>query len=313
MPSITSTPSRRDRPRRRDILGTADYGGPFVSVVSRGSFRGVQFHPEKSSAAGLEPPRTSLAPACWRAFQAGLRALELYPAIDIMGGSAVRLVKGDFAAGKVYDQDPLAAAQRFVDEGAERLHVVDLDGARAGRPMNLEHLRRIATELSVPVQYGGGLRSAKAVREAIEAGAARVILGTAAFTDEQLLEESLWLWPGRVLVSVDMRGATSRPPAGRVTTDLTLAAVLDGLHARGLGEVVYTNVDRDGMLEGPDVEEVRGAARAAHDRLLYSGGIGRLEDLRALRGLGEPHLAGVIVGKALYERRFTVAEALSVL
>jgi phosphoribosylformimino-5-aminoimidazole carboxamide ribotide isomerase len=239
--------------------------------------------------------------------------MELYPAIDIMGGSAVRLVKGDFAAGKVYDQDPLEAAKRFVAEGAERLHVVDLDGARAGQPMNLEHLRRIAGELDVPVQYGGGLRSAGTVREAIEAGAARVILGTAAFTDEQLLEEALQVWPGRVLVSVDLRGGYLTTAGWTRTTDLTLGAVLDGLHERGLREVIYTNVDRDGMLEGPDLEEVRGAARAAHDRLLYSGGIGRLEDLRALRELGEPHLAGVIVGKALYERRFTVGEARSVL
>jgi phosphoribosylformimino-5-aminoimidazole carboxamide ribotide isomerase len=165
----------------------------------------------------------------------------------------------------------------------------------------------------VPVQYGGGLRSAAAVRQALEAGAARVILGTAAFTDEQLLEESLRLWPERVLVSVDLRGGFLATAGWTRTTDLTLAAVLDGLYDRGLREVVYTNVDRDGMLEGPDLEEVRGAARAARDSLLYSGGIGRLEDLRALRELREPHLAGVIVGKALYERRFTVAEALSVL
>ncbi len=237
--------------------------------------------------------------------------MELYPAIDIMRGSAVRLVKGDFAAGKVYDQDPLAAARRFVAEGAERLHVVDLDGARAGEPVNLGHLQRMAAELPVPVQYGGGLRSATAVRRAIEAGAARVILGTAAFTDEQLLEESLGLWPGRVLVSVDLRGGYLTTAGWTRTSELTLAAVLDALQERGLREVVYTNVDRDGMLAGPDLEEVRGAARAAHGRLLYSGGIGRLEDLRALRELGEPHLAGVIVGKALYERRFTVAEALS--
>jgi phosphoribosylformimino-5-aminoimidazole carboxamide ribotide isomerase len=235
----------------------------------------------------------------------------LYPAIDILGGNAVRLVKGDFDASKVYDQDPLAAARRWVNEGAEHLHMVDLDGARAGHPVNLQHVRRVAGELGVPVQLGGGLRTLEAISDALEAGVERVILGTAAFTDPGLLERALEQHgPGRVVVSVDVR-------EGRVTTegwtkaeDVSASEVFADLIARGVRELAYTNVDRDGMLDGVQRDDVVWVAQAATGgHLIYSGGIGELEDLRMLAALGEPSLTGVIVGKALYEERFTVAQA----
>lgn len=236
--------------------------------------------------------------------------MNLYPAIDILGGSAVRLTKGDYDTKRVYDTDPLSAAREWVKDGARFLHVVDLDGARGGAPANLDHLGRIASELSVPVQFGGGLRSLSAIEGAIEAGAERVILGTSAFTDPSLLGQALGEWPGRVLVSVDVR-------EGRVATEGWTKTIAGGLEemiaelsARGASKLVYTNVDRDGMLEGPDLEEVRHVAQVMSDSsLIYSGGIGRLADLEGLAKLGEASLDGVIVGKALYERRFTIAEA----
>jgi phosphoribosylformimino-5-aminoimidazole carboxamide ribotide isomerase len=234
----------------------------------------------------------------------------LYPAIDILGGNAVRLVKGDFDAKKVYDEDPLSAARNWVKEGADHLHVVDLDGAKTGVPVNLENLRRIVDELGVPVQYGGGLRSRKAVYDALAAGAARVILGTAAFTDPDLLYDALDAHgPERVLVSVDVRGGHVSTAGWTETTALQPEAVLEHLQERGVSELVYTNVDRDGMLEGPDLEEVRRVAQAVRGRIVYSGGIGKLADLAGLSSLREASLAGVIVGKALYEERFTVGEA----
>jgi phosphoribosylformimino-5-aminoimidazole carboxamide ribotide isomerase len=240
--------------------------------------------------------------------------MTLYPAIDILDGSAVRLVKGDFEAKKVYDEDPLAAARGWVQAGAEYLHVVDLDGAKSGAPVNLEHLRRIVDELGVPVQYGGGLRSSQAVSDALEAGAARVILGTAAFTQEGLLEQALQAHgEERVLVSVDVRAGHVTTAGWTETTELTTEAVVDSLAARGASNLVFTNVDRDGMLEGPDLEEVRRVAQAVEGSLIYSGGIGQLADLEGLAGLQEQSLAGVIVGKALYERRFTVLEAIAAL
>jgi phosphoribosylformimino-5-aminoimidazole carboxamide ribotide isomerase len=237
--------------------------------------------------------------------------VNLYPAIDILGGSAVRLLKGDFNAKKVYDSDPLSAARGFTEAGARLLHVVDLDGAKTGRPVNLEHLRRISGELDVPVQYGGGLRTAEAVRDALQAGAARVILGTAAFTDPDLLLRALDAHgPELVLVSVDVRGGRVATAGWTESTGMETADVLERLHASGVRDLVYTNVDRDGMLEGPDLEEVRLVAAAVRGRVVYSGGIGRLSDLEGLAGLRSASLEGVIVGKALYERRFTIAEAL---
>jgi phosphoribosylformimino-5-aminoimidazole carboxamide ribotide isomerase len=241
--------------------------------------------------------------------------MRLYPAIDILEGSAVRLTRGEFDAKKVYDEQPLSAACAWVRQGARYLHVVDLDGARAGTPQNLAHLREIASASGVPVQYGGGLRSAQAVRDALAAGAQRVILGTAAFTDPQLLEQALAEHGAqRVLVSVDVRGGRVATAGWTETTELRAVEVIERLTAQGVDGLVYTNVDRDGMLEGPDVEEVAAVAGAAEGRVVYSGGIGALEDLRALAGLAPGgRLEGVIVGKALYERRFTVAEALEAL
>jgi len=236
--------------------------------------------------------------------------VRLYPAIDILDGSAVRLVRGDFASRTVYEADPLAAAGAWVKAGARHLHVVDLDGARGGEPVNLEHLRRISAELDVDVQFGGGLRSAQSVRDALRAGAARVLLGTAAFTDPDLLEEVLAVHgPERVLVSVDARGGRVATAGWTARTELSAQDALRSLRARGVRRFVFTDVDRDGMLEGPDLAEVRRLADAADAELVYSGGVGRLADLEGLARLRAPNLDGVIVGKALYEQRFTVAEA----
>jgi phosphoribosylformimino-5-aminoimidazole carboxamide ribotide isomerase len=235
--------------------------------------------------------------------------VNLYPAIDVLGGKAVRLVKGDFEARKVYDEDPLSAARGWVEAGARYLHVVDLDGARAGAPANLEHLRRIAGELGVPVQFGGGLRSLSAIEGAFQAGAERVILGTAAFTHPTLLEQALAQWPARVLVSVDVRDGRVATAGWTETIDGGAEQVIGELAGKGASDLVYTNVDRDGMLEGPDLEEVARVAAAVRGTFVYSGGIGSLADLEALASLDAPALSGVIVGKALYERRFTIAQA----
>jgi phosphoribosylformimino-5-aminoimidazole carboxamide ribotide isomerase len=236
--------------------------------------------------------------------------VRLYPAIDILDGNAVRLVRGDFEASKVYDEDPLSAARAWTEAGASFLHVIDLDGAKRGEPVNLEHLRRITRELDVPVQYGGGLRSAAAIDAALAAGASRVILGTAAIADPELLARALaGHGPERVLVSVDVRGGRVATAGWTEAADPDIAAVLERLQSGGVRDLVYTNVDRDGMLEGPDLQEVRRVAEAVRGSVVYSGGIGRLADLEGLAALGEPTLTGVIVGKALYEGRFTIAQA----
>ena len=233
----------------------------------------------------------------------------LYPAIDISDGKAVRLVRGDFDAKTVYQDDPLEAARTWVDEGARFLHVVDLDGAREGRPVNLDHLERITHELSVPVQYGGGLRKLPAVRDALRAGAERVILGTAAYNDIDFLDDVLGAFRDRLVVSVDTRGGNVSTSGWTETTQMPADAVIGRLQQRGVRSFVYTNVDKDGMLEGPDLAEVKRIASVVRGRFLYSGGIGKLEDLAALAELRQVNLGGVIVGKALYEQRFTIREA----
>ncbi len=239
----------------------------------------------------------------------------LYPAIDILGGKAVRLVRGDFDAKTVYDEDPGSAARAWVAAGAEYLHVVDLDGAKEGRPANVEHLRGIAHEAGVPVQYGGGLRSVQAVADALAAGAARVILGTVAFFDPTVLRDCLDTHgPERILVGVDVRGGSAMTHGWLQSTDVPARDAFVALHERGVRHFVFTNIDHDGMLDGPNLDEVVAAVRAVGDgSVIVSGGIGELAHLRALEGLRKDQaldgLDGVIVGKALYEGRFTVAEA----
>lgn len=232
----------------------------------------------------------------------------LYPAIDIAGGKAVRLVQGDFDAQTVYGEDPLESARAWVQAGARFLHVVDLDGARSGTPQSLRELERIAGELEVPVQYGGGLRSAQAVAAALAAGARRVLLGTAAINDATFLDEVVRAHGEQVLVSVDTRGGLVSTGGWTHTSEAPAEEVVERLQDRGVESFVFTDIDRDGMLEGPDLDGVRRLAAVVRGSLLYSGGIGTREDLVALAALGQPNLAGVIVGKALYERRFTVAE-----
>lgn len=234
----------------------------------------------------------------------------LLPAVDIRDGKAVRLRQGHFDEETVYSDDPLEAARSFVEAGARHLHVVDLDGARDGAPANLHHLERIAGELGVDVQYGGGLRSLDAVRAALDAGAARVVLGTAALTDVHLLAEALREFRHNVRVAIDVREGRVSVSGWTEATGRLPAEVIRELEATGVEGFVYTDADRDGMLEGPDPEQVAHMARTAAGELVYSGGIGSLAHLSELRDLDLPNLTGVICGKALYEGRFTVPEAL---
>jgi len=237
----------------------------------------------------------------------------LLPAVDIRDGRAVRLRQGRFDDETVYADDPLEAARSFVEAGARYLHVVDLDGARAGEPANLEQLERIAGELAVPVQYGGGLRSLQSVRAALSAGATRVVIGTAAYGDAELLQTAVETWRQRVLVAVDVRGGHVSVSGWTRETRMRPEELIARLQQQGATRFVYTNADRDGMLEGVDLDEVRRISDAVRGRFIISGGIGSLADLEALRDLRLLNLAGVISGKALYEGRFTVRAARDVL
>jgi phosphoribosylformimino-5-aminoimidazole carboxamide ribotide isomerase len=232
----------------------------------------------------------------------------LLPAIDILEGKAVRLARGDFDQRTVYDADPLEAARRWVAAGARALHVVDLDGARGGAPVNLDHVARITAEVDIPVQLGGGLRSIDAVRDALAAGVTRVILGTAAYTDIDFLDEALASHRERIVVSVDARRGKLAASGWTDQTEIPAEAVIKTLGRRGVTRFVYSSIERDGMLSGPDLDEVGRIADVVRGTFVYSGGVSSADDLRALAGLRRVNLAGVIVGKALYEGRLDVAE-----
>jgi phosphoribosylformimino-5-aminoimidazole carboxamide ribotide isomerase len=238
----------------------------------------------------------------------------LFPAVDIQASRAVRLRQGRFDEQTVYADTPLAAARAWAEAGARYLHVVDLDGARIGAPQHLGELRRIVEELDVPVQFGGGLRTYEAVRVALDTGPARIVLGTAALRDPDLLDAALGLGgPERVVVGVDARDGHVAVAGWTEETELRPAEVVARLDDRGVHIFVYTNVARDGTLEGPDLDGVRAICAATEGSVIASGGVASLGDLEALRDLGVPNLEGVIVGKALYERRFAVAEGNAVL
>jgi phosphoribosylformimino-5-aminoimidazole carboxamide ribotide isomerase len=237
----------------------------------------------------------------------------LYPAIDIRGGRAVRLMQGDYDRETAYDADPVDAARRWAEEGARVLHVVDLDGAKAGEPQNLDSVRRIAEAVHCPIQVGGGLRDGRAVEAVLEAGAERVVIGTAALRDPDFLEGLLGSLPERLVVSVDARGG-----------EVVLAGWLEGggrkpaeamaeLGARGVRRFLFTSIEVDGTMEGPAIDELNSVASSTDAQVIASGGVGTLADLELLARVAAPNVEGAIVGRALYEGRFGVAEGMSAL
>jgi phosphoribosylformimino-5-aminoimidazole carboxamide ribotide isomerase len=232
----------------------------------------------------------------------------LYPAIDIRGGQAVRLLQGDYERETAYDADPVDAARRWAREGAEILHVVDLDGARAGAPQNLEAIRRIAAAVECPIQVGGGLREMAALDAVLEAGAARVVIGTAALRDPELLQAALESHGERVVVSVDARGGKVSLSGWTETTDRDVAAAVAELGERGVSRFLCTEIEVDGTMAGPALAELNRIAAATPAQVIASGGVGELSHLLGLAEDAAPNIEGVIVGKALYEQRFTVAE-----
>lgn len=237
----------------------------------------------------------------------------LYPAIDIRGGQAVRLIQGDYDRETAYDADPVDAAKRWAGEGAEFLHVVDLDGAKAGEPRNLGAIERIAAAVPCPIQVGGGLRDADSVAAVLDAGAERVVIGTAALRSPEFLAATIEAHAARVVVSVDGRGGRVAlegwTEAGKEGVVETVAA----LGERGVQRFLCTAIEVDGTMEGPAVGQLAEIAAATEARVIASGGVGELVHLEALARDAAPNIEGAIVGRALYERRFTVAEGIAAL
>jgi len=232
--------------------------------------------------------------------------VELYPAVDVQGGRVVRLRQGAADQATAYADNPLTVAQGFARDGARWVHFVDLDRA-FGRGDNRELARRFLAAAAVPVQVGGGLRSEDAIDEMLGWGAARVVIGTKAATDPALVERLLARHgPERLVVGIDAKNGQVAVRGWTEVFDLTVPELARRVHAQGAHTVIYTDVARDGMLAGPDVPGARTLAALGLD-VIVSGGVASLDDLRSARAAG---LAGAIVGRALYEGRFTVPEAL---
>jgi phosphoribosylformimino-5-aminoimidazole carboxamide ribotide isomerase len=242
--------------------------------------------------------------------------VQLFPAIDLRDGRAVRLLRGEFGAETVYSDDPVAVAVAYQAAGAGWIHVVDLDAARTGVPANLELVAAIVAGVSCPVQAGGGVRSPEAAAGLLDAGVTRVVVGTVAVEEPAVVEALCRRYPGRVAAGLDARGSQLAVRGWTETsaTDLTDAA--RRLEEMGVGALVVTEIGRDGTMAGPDLDQLAAVLAATEVDVVASGGVGTLDDLRSLSAL-EPvpgrRLAGVIVGRALYEGRFSVEEALACL
>lgn len=232
------------------------------------------------------------------------------PAVDIRGGKCVRLYRGQAEKETVFDADPLQVAKRWEDEGASLLHVVDLDGAFEGSPVNVGVIERIVCSLSIPVQVGGGIRSTGDVRSYIDAGVSRVIVGTAAFESEGWLEEVVGEFGERLVVGLDLKDEKVAVSGWTGDTGKTAGEALERLTGAGVRRIIYTNVGRDGTLEGPDLEGIEKVARMSQVPVIASGGVSRLEDVLDVWRLSDLGVEGVIVGMALYRGRLNLPEAL---
>ena len=236
----------------------------------------------------------------------------LYPAIDLKDGACVRLKQGEMASATVFHDDPAIPAKRFEEAGCAWIHVVDLNGAFAGEPVNAEAVDRILESVDIPVQLGGGVRTLEQLESWLEKGVTRVILGTAAVRDPDLVRAACRAHPGRVAVGIDARGGKVAVEGWAETTELSAVDLAERFEDAGVAAIIYTDIDRDGLLQGPNVEATAKLAQSTAIPVIASGGVSSLDDLRALRNAGAP-LDGVISGRALYDGRIDPAEALAVL
>ena len=238
----------------------------------------------------------------------------LYPAIDILDGKAVRLLKGDYAESTGYFDDPVDAALQWAEGGAEYLHVVDLDGAKAGRPVNLDAIGGISEAVGCPIEVGGGLRDGESVKRLLDAGAARVVIGTAALRDPDFLDATIaGNGAPKVVVAVDARGGEVSLAGWTESSGVDVADAVAELSRRGVERFLFTPIEVDGTMEGPNIPELIRVADATDASVIASGGVGDIGHLVALAEQAPANVEGVIVGKALFEGRFTIPEAIGAL
>lgn len=240
-----------------------------------------------------------------------MSGFTLYPAIDLKQGRVVRLQRGDMAQATIYAEDPAEQACAFAADGFTWLHVVDLDGAFAGKPANAEAVARILAAAPMPVQLGGGIRNLPTVEAWLGAGVTRVILGSAAVKDPQFVRQACRHFPGRVVVGIDARGGMVATEGWAETSTLSARDLALRLEDAGAAAIIYTDIDRDGMLSGVNVEQTRALALALETPVIASGGVASIADLVALKAVAADGISGCILGRALYDGRIAPAEALA--
>ncbi|HEY3582698.1 MAG TPA: 1-(5-phosphoribosyl)-5-[(5-phosphoribosylamino)methylideneamino]imidazole-4-carboxamide isomerase [Pyrinomonadaceae bacterium] len=239
--------------------------------------------------------------------------MQIIPAIDLKNGRCVRLTQGRKSDVTVYDENPVAVAQSFADAGARMIHVVDLDGAfQGGESRNRDVLAKIVAAVDVPIEFGGGIRSREEVQHLCELGVARVVLGTVAAESPAHLREFVNRFSSQICVGIDARDGHVMTRGWETATHVTAIEFARVVASCGVERIVYTDISRDGMLTGPNVEQTLAVVRAANVHITASGGVSSLDDIKRLRAVGEPLLDSVIVGKALYEGKFKLEEALRI-
>jgi len=236
----------------------------------------------------------------------------LYPAIDLKDGQAVRLIKGEMNRATVFNDDPAAQAEAFVQAGCEWLHLVDLNGAFAGEPVNAAPVEAILERCKVPAQLGGGIRDMQTIERWLSKGLARVILGTVAVENPTLVREAAKAFPGQVAVGIDARDGRVATKGWAEETDVMVTDLAKSFEDAGVAAIIYTDINRDGAMQGPNVEATATLANAVSIPVIASGGVSSLGDLRALKACGAP-LNGAISGRALYDGAIDLKEALALM
>jgi phosphoribosylformimino-5-aminoimidazole carboxamide ribotide isomerase len=242
-----------------------------------------------------------------------VEAVILFPAIDLKEGLAVRLEQGDMARATVFNRDPAEQARIFAAQGFQYLHLVDLDGAFAGRPMNTAAVERILAAVQIPVQLGGGIRDRATIEAWLGKGVTRVIIGTAAVRDPALVKAAAGAFPGRIVVGLDARDGKVAVEGWAATAELSALDLARRFEDAGVAAIVYTDVARDGMLKGLNLDATIALADAVSIPVIASGGLASIDDVRALLAARAQKLAGAIVGRALYDGRLNAAEALNLI
>ena len=235
----------------------------------------------------------------------------LYPAIDLKDGNCVRLLRGEMEAATVFGTDPAAQARAFQDAGAEWLHLVDLNGAFAGHPVNADAVEAILAAISIPAQLGGGIRDMDTIEAWLSRGLSRVILGTVAVENPELVREAAMAFPGQIAVGIDARKGRVATRGWATNTDISATDLARSFEDAGVAAIIYTDIDRDGAMGGPNISATKALARAVSVPVIASGGVASLADLKALAATRA--IAGAISGRALYDGAIDLADALAAL